>query len=203
MTMRNRIGFRLAAITTGLFLLSPAFQCYAGDEAPEARLAADAQIIVKRFGSMLKPRLLEAMASGGPGHAVDVCAIEAPKIAADLGQETGWIVKRVSLKPRNLANASADAFEARILRKFDQRQQAGESPATISHAEMINGQFRFMKAQGTEALGLSCHGESVTPSVLKVIAEHYPEDVATGYSLGQVRGAFSLTKKPGVEKNTD
>jgi hypothetical protein len=35
----------------------------------------------------------------------------------------------------------------------------------------------------------------VKPEVLAVIRKHYPEDQATGFKLGQLRGAFTL-KKP-------
>jgi len=51
-----------------------------------------------------------------------------------------------------------------------------------------------MKAQSVEAICLNCHGKSVAPGVKNIITQLYPEDVAMGYSLGQIRGAFSLVK---------
>jgi hypothetical protein len=41
---------------------------------------------------------------------------------------------------------------------------------------------------------LACHGKNISAQDKKKIQMHYPHDKATGYSLGQVRGAFSLSK---------
>lgn len=160
----------------------------------EPSLKAQAAAIVKQFAGTLKPKLVEAVASGGFGHAIDVCAVEAPIIAANLSDQSGWQVKRVSLKPRNSASAAADDFEQRVLTDFERRQAGGESSTTMTYSELVDGDFRFMKAQETETLCLNCHGASISAEVKAALAERYPNDLATGYSLGQIRGAFSLTK---------
>jgi hypothetical protein len=51
-----------------------------------------------------------------------------------------------------------------------------------------------MKAITTEGICLACHGKTLGPAVSKKISELYPSDHATGYSVGEVRGAFSLKK---------
>jgi len=156
-------------------------------------LSLEAKGIVKQFAGTLKPQLKQAMQAGGPTHAISVCAEQAPKISAKLSTETGWQINRVSLKTRNPA-AQPDDWEQRILQQFAQRQQAGAPVAPMKHAEAIDGQFRFMKAQGVEAVCLACHGQQLAPAVQQALQQHYPNDQATGYSLGQVRGAISLTK---------
>ncbi|MEM7016308.1 MAG: DUF3365 domain-containing protein [Pseudomonadota bacterium] len=160
----------------------------------EAVLKAEAVKIVKTFGGMLKPRLQEAIQTGGLAHAINVCSVEAPNIAEKLSKETGWQVKRVSLKPRNKSSAVPDDFEKKILEQFNAQQSKGEAPAAVEHAEILNQQFRYMKAQVVEGLCLNCHGSSLSPEVIKALGKHYPKDVATGYSLGEIRGAFSLVK---------
>lgn len=157
-------------------------------------LRSEAENIVKRFSGELKPRLKSAIQSGGFERAIEVCAVEAPQIASKLSSETGWLVKRVSLKARNHHTASPDRLERRILQQFDSRQRAGENAAELSFAEMKGKNFRYMKAQPVEALCLNCHGESITPEVSATLTKYYPNDRAIGYSLGQVRGAFSLSK---------
>ena len=157
-------------------------------------LQEEAISIVKQFGGTLKPLLKEAIATGGLNHAVDICSTQAPQIATQLSKESGWSVKRVSLKPRNTLSATADFFERQVLQKFDQRQQAGELPDKMIYAETTATQFRFMKAQGVDGMCLNCHGEVISSEVQNALQRYYPDDVATGYSLGQVRGAFSLTK---------
>lgn len=162
----------------------------AAEVPPEQEARALAQAFIDR----LKPRLKQALAEGGPGHAIEVCASAAPEIADALSAESGWTVKRVSLKARNVSRALPDSWERLVLQRFDERQAAGESPADINHGERYKGQYRYLQAQGVEPICLVCHGEKVADAVQEAIAVWYPDDMATGYSLGQVRGAISLAK---------
>jgi hypothetical protein len=159
---------------------------------PAAALEQQAENIVKRFAGSLQPRLLEAIQTGGPVEAISVCATAAPEIASQLSRETGWSVKRVSLKARN-KSAEPDQWERGTLLHFESRLAAGETPAQLSQAEQIDGQFRYMKAQIVQPLCLNCHGSALDPEVARALQSHYPEDAATGYQLGEIRGAFSLS----------
>lgn len=163
------------------------------DNSVEPADVTEAKSIVKQFAGSLKPQLMQAMKEGGAEHAITVCADKAPKIAEQLSLETGWKIQRVSLKARN-PNAHPDAWEKQVLEAFDQRAKAGEKPMDMAHAEVVNGQFRFMKAQGVAPLCMNCHGDQVAGNVQKAIQQHYPNDQATGYTPGQIRGAISLTK---------
>ena len=163
-------------------------------EVDKAQLKGEAISIVKKFGGSLKPELKKAIKSGGPAHAVSVCSETAPEIAARLRNETGWYVKRVSLKPRNSQTAIPDAWEQKVLEQFDQRQASGESADKMAFAEVVDGKFRFMKAQGVEAVCLNCHAANIAPDTEAALKQNYPDDKARGYTLGQIRGAFSLAK---------
>jgi hypothetical protein len=158
-------------------------------------LKAEAITIVKQFGGSLKPQLKKALAQGGVQQAIEVCSVKAPEIANDLSLSTQWQVKRVSLQARNHRNATPNAWEKSVLEEFNQRQQKGESAKTMAKAEVVEGEFRFMKAQGTDLLCLTCHGTDLNAITKAALKNHYPKDQAIGYSLGQIRGAFSLTKK--------
>ena len=160
----------------------------------QTKLKEEAIGIVKKFGGSLKPELKKAIQAGGPAHAIAVCSDKAPEIAKNLSNETGWKVKRVSLKPRNATSAIPDAWEQKVLQAFDERQAGGESAAKMAYAEVVDGQFRFMKAQGVEAVCMNCHAAEVKPEVAAALAEKYPADKARGYTLGQIRGAFSLSR---------
>jgi hypothetical protein len=160
----------------------------------EAELTLEAESLVQQFAGTLKPQLQAAMQQGGPVHAINVCAEEAPRIARQLSDSSGWQVKRVSLKARNSGTAVPDSWEREILQQFDQRRADGELPQQLSAAAAVNGQFRFMKAQGVEPLCLTCHGETLDPQVRAALQQRYPDDRATGYREGQIRGAFSLSK---------
>ncbi|SEL57927.1 Protein of unknown function [Colwellia chukchiensis] len=156
-------------------------------------LNLQAKQLVKRFAGALKPQLMQGIQSGGLVHAINVCAQTAPRIANELSTSSGWQVKRVSLKPRN-AKAKPDDFERAVLERFNVRQANGESPVSLEYAEIIDGNYRFMKAQAVAEVCLACHGKSIPEQVKKRLSERYPADVATGYELGQIRGAISVVK---------
>ncbi len=162
-------------------------------EVNQQALKKEAIGIVKQFGGTLKPQLGKAMKTQGPVAAIKMCSETAPKIAKDLSAKTGWDVRRVSLKARN-TSATPDAWETKVLKQFDQRQAAGESAKKMAYAEVVNGQFRFMKAQGVEPVCLTCHASKIAAPIESTLKDLYPHDKARGYTLGQIRGAFSLTK---------
>lgn len=145
-----------------------------------------------RFVSTLQPTLQQAMSEGGPVRAIAVCSEQAPQIAANLAQESGWSVTRVSLQPRNVSSASPDDWERSVLQQFDQRQRTGEAGAELRASEVVGGEFRYMQAQPTGPLCLTCHGQNISEEVRSALAERYPNDQATGYEAGEIRGAISL-----------
>lgn len=181
----------LAAAT---FLITPliTLPAHAGDDAMlgEARKVA----------TMLPPKLLAALqeeiGKSGPEGAILVCKDMAPKMAGEISRETGWKIKRVSLKPRNEARAIPDAWEKAALEDFDKRAAAGEPPAQLEKGEKVGNEYRYVKALPVQPLCLSCHGptDQLSPAVKAALGEHYPNDRATGYSVGQIRGAISVRK---------
>ncbi len=160
----------------------------------QAALEEQARELVGQFVGTLKPQLQQAMAEGGPARAIEVCAEVAPGIADALSARSGWVVKRVSLKARNASRATPDAWEIAVLEEFDRRQAAGEPPAQIHFGAVVNGHYRYLQAQGVEGLCLTCHGETLSPPVSETLKLYYPDDQATGYRPGLVRGAISLSK---------
>jgi hypothetical protein len=174
-------------------LAAVAFTARAQDPPADPR-EAEARALAAAFVGQLKPRLEQALAEGGPGHAIEVCASAAPAIADALSAGSGWSVKRVSLKSRNASRAQPDDWERGVLEQFDRRQAGGEAPAGIRHAETVRGRYRYLQAQGVEPVCLVCHGENLSGPVREALALWYPDDAATGYTLGQVRGAISLSQ---------
>lgn len=172
-------------------LLAFALANQATAEPTAAEFKTEAATLAKRFAQTLKPQLQQALAEGGPVAAIEVCSQKAPEIAHQLSAESGWQVKRVSLKPRNPA-AEPEAWQRQVLLSFDERAAAGEDPQSLSHIDETESQLRFMKAQGVAPLCLTCHGSQLTPEVKTALDEHYPNDSARDYQLGQIRGAISI-----------
>ncbi|MDP1930236.1 MAG: DUF3365 domain-containing protein [Gammaproteobacteria bacterium] len=158
------------------------------------QLVAEAAAITQRFVGTLLPTLQLAIASGGPVHAIEVCAVQAPQIAQQFSEDTGWNVRRVSLKTRNSSAATPDAWEVMALNMFDERQRGGQAGADINVAEIVGREFRYMQAQPAAPLCLTCHGNDIAPDVRSVLEQRYPDDMATGYFNGQIRGAITLRK---------
>lgn len=172
-----------------------------GHKAEMKKRAAESKQVVQSFFKELKGELGKAMKSGGPINAIEVCNKVAPNIAAAKSEETGWEVGRTSLKTRNPNNAP-DEWETMVLKKFEERAAAGESPAKMAHFEVVEQDgkkaFRFMKAIGMPPLNkmpcLKCHGENIDPKVAAKLDELYPNDQARGYKPGMIRGAFTITQ---------
>jgi len=161
---------------------------------------ADARKVASSVPSKLLAVLNEEMAKGGPEGAIAVCRDKAPELAKAASAESGWAIRRVSLKNRN-PKAVPDAWERAALEDFDRRAAGGESPATIEKAEVVvvDGKetYRYMKALPVQPLCVTCHGpaEQLSPALKEKLKALYPDDKGVGYSPGQIRGAITL-KRP-------
>ena len=155
---------------------------------------ATASDLILRLGAVLK----KEMAAGGPENAIVVCRDIAPGLAGELSRKTGARVSRVSLKTRNPLLGQPDAWEQGVLAEFDQQAAHGAKPETLERSEFVTEPqgrfFRYMKAIPVQPLCLSCHGttDSIPDTVKTRLATDYPHDRATGYVLGQIRGAVTI-----------
>ena len=152
---------------------------------------------VKAYAQTLQGALKAALADGGPSAAIPVCNVEAPAIGQELSEPAGWSVGRTSYKLRNADNAP-DRWEVGGLEAFLKQAVAGEDLKTMEHAEVVeqDGQttYRYMKAIPVGQVCLACHGSEIDPAVKAQIDSFYPNDRATGYALGELRGAFTVSR---------
>jgi hypothetical protein len=143
----------------------------------------------------------EAVAEKGVAGAIPVCKEQAPELIKAKRKETGWDIRRVSLKTRNAERGTPDLWEVRQLADFNIRAANGEKIDTMEKSEIvsIDGKqvFRYMKALPVGDVCLKCHGavDGMDGSLKAKLAESYPHDQATGYSKGQIRGALTV-KRP-------
>ena len=160
----------------------------------EAQIAA-CRNACQRLGSGLMAALGQALKEGGPAKAIGVCRDKAPALAAEISEEEGLAVRRTSLRVRNPANAP-DAWEREVLDGFQKRLLNGEGGSTLEFSEItaVEGQptVRYMKAILVAEPCLGCHGETLEADVAAAIARAYPQDRATGFKAGELRGAFSV-----------
>lgn len=155
------------------------------------------KIVAEAFGK-LSGALSEAITSGGAAGALPVCSERAPRIASEVGEANGVLLRRASDRPRNRKNA-ADAVENAALEEFSlalAREEA-PTPQVITNAD---GSTSFLSPILIgSALCLQCHGmpgEDIAPATSEAIARLYPEDKAKGYRLGELRGLWHVTFPP-------
>lgn len=167
----------------------------AADTPGEPGWVEQSRQLTQQLGGQLKGELTQAIAAGGPVAAINVCYLRAPEIAAGLSQSSGARVGRTALRVRNPSNAP-DPLERTVLEQFAADLGSGpidrplEAVFEIRRGDAV--ERRYMRAIPTDALCLTCHGKALAPELASAIARDYPADQATGFELGQLRGAFSV-----------
>lgn len=165
-----------------------------------SKAEADARAAAAAFQLELQSKLATAMGRGGPALAIETCRTGAPAIAARLSRTSGWQVKRVGTRVRNAATGAPDEWEQRQLAEFARRLADGETPATLTTFAVLGASAgtteRYAQAIVVAPQCLVCHGDpSAQPVDLRTaLAAAYPDDAATGYRAGDLRGAFSLQR---------
>jgi len=157
--------------------------------------------VAKALAMQLGGRLKAELSTNGPESAVSVCKEIAPQIGASLSKQTGWEVGRVGTRVRNVKTGTPDAWEAKALATFSERMKQGEKPDTMELAEVVtepSGKYlRYAKAMAVQPMCLTCHGpvEAIPEGVRARLQAEYPMDKATGYKVGELRGAI-VVKRP-------
>jgi len=193
---------RLLAVTVmvGLLLAGCGSEKKADDTAAtysDDQLVAQAsQKLIGEFGRELKSELMTAMKAGGAVNALEVCKVRAPEIAAAHTAGGVWSIARVTDRYRNLDNKATEA-QMTILARFADTTQPGNTFAQWKVDSLGDSSYCFYQAIRTGDLCLNCHGpvDKLAPGVKEKLAELYPDDLATGYASGDLRGMFVVTMK--------
>jgi cytochrome c553 len=166
--------------------------------ASEKQMINDSKLSIKRYASVLKHTLKREMNKGSAVNAISACHSGTDAINRQLTAQSGWKIARTSLKIRNPNNAP-DAWEKQVLLNFEKSKSRGATVKQLQYSEIIkqgkHTVFRYMQAIPVSGNCLSCHGEKLTSSVQAKLKQLYPQDNATGYKVGDIRGAFSITRK--------
>ncbi|GIX38905.1 MAG: cytochrome c [Silanimonas sp.] len=180
--MKRRALFLLAALSGAQgFASLPTTTPAAGETAAQAADAA------KAFSAALRRALGSAMAEGGPAAAVAVCHDEAPRIAARVSAEHGVRLGRVGVRSRNPANR-LEGWQKALLQEWQARPPAGPPSQWAPVVQHEGGTLRWARAIETEGLCLVCHGPQLEPRLEASIRARYPDDPATGFEAGSLRG---------------
>ncbi|MCP4809406.1 MAG: DUF3365 domain-containing protein [Proteobacteria bacterium] len=149
------------------------------DSKAEAKALADANGLLSELGQSFRSRLSEELKARGPVAAVEVCSTEAQALTAALSASSGGSVGRSSSKLRNPANEGPDWVRAWL---------ADADASTAGLSEVVDGRARVLKPITIEPACLTCHGTEIGAEVQTILGERYPDDAATGYAVGDLRG---------------
>ncbi len=157
------------------------------------QLVEEARGLVKQFGGSLKSALQAAIKEGGLTNGIGVCKTIAPEIAAK-NSDAHWTISRTSLKVRNPNNAATEWQKLQLEAMARQPVKDGK-PVEVWQVSEAKGEpgFKYMSAIPTQQMCLGCHGKNIEPDVQAKLDELYPEDQATGFSEGDLRGAFVIS----------
>ncbi len=163
--------------------------CFSATADSEFRLT-ESRELVQALGMQLQTALQTALAHGGPIEAVHVCRDRAPQIAAELSKQSGARVSRISRRFRNPDNA-ASPWQVNVLEQYELEMAENNSlPESIEYSP--DG-VHYMKAIQIKPLCTVCHGTNIADELRTTIEKTYPNDLATGYKLNDLRGAFIVS----------
>ena len=151
---------------------------------------AKAQGALDRLQEGLLARLKEELGKGGAVGAVTVCRDEAQLITAAVASETGVTVGRTSHRLRNAGNTAPSWVRPYV-------QRAETEPTHEPLAFDLGDRVGVLRPLFVAEPCLQCHGptDGIDPEVRSILSTAYPEERATGFLPGQLRG-FAWAEAP-------
>jgi hypothetical protein len=170
--------------------------------APPAALSAEVRNAAVQSGkaiaaetfSLLSSNLQSAIQSGGVSNALPFCSLAASPLTAGMAGKHGVSLRRVTHKPRNPAGR-ANATERAIVNQFAAALTGTNPPPPLVTNFTASTVTFFAPIVLNNELCLKCHGapgQDISPENVAVIQGLYPQDEATGFKLGDLRGAWRI-----------
>lgn len=135
----------------------------------------------------MKTELKQALMAGmqkGPTNAISVCKVQAPAIEASLSVE-GVKLGRTSHRLRNPDNRAPE-WVNEVLQAY-LSENSNRQPHVVP---LANDREGYVEPITIKPICLACHGKSLAPDVATQINRMYPEDEATGFEIGDLRGVY-------------
>jgi hypothetical protein len=211
--MMKKLNFALLSLVAVSFLMlsgcrptsAESTETHTDVEMQEAAILSHHQALGDSLVQLAQAELLrnvsQAMAEGGAPNAIDFCNIHAGGIVAKLAEEWNCTLRRTSLQYRN-PEARPNEAEENLLNWYAGLPK-GEWTSTVWREE--NLVHYASPIQMAMPACLQCHGipgSDISEGTMAVILENYPEDKATGYQAGDLRGMWHLTFDPEMHKST-
>jgi hypothetical protein len=150
--------------------------------------------ITKQVTAVFMGKISEKYAEGGYKAAAEFCSMKAYPLTDSLANEYKIFLKRVSNKNRNPDNVPSN-LEKQVLEAYEY---------SIEQGDEIGANVQFMRSGDSilynkpiripSELCLNCHGSpgQISEEVQAILKKEYPNDKATDYKVGDLRGMWSL-----------
>lgn len=148
--------------------------------------------IAQSTKKVLGKNLMGKMQNEGPVAALKFCNEKAFPLTDSMSTVHKAKIKRVSDKPRNPLNR-ADTQELEHIAYFKEkiREKKEYEPIVTENDGITNVYYPIV----TNDMCLKCHGQpdvDISKEVVSILKERYPKDAATGYTVNEVRGIWTI-----------
>ena len=185
-------------ITFFSILLSTIISCKQKDNSLSAEesstYAKIGQNVIKTTASTMVGQVKGQMKKGGVKEAVPYCNKNASSILKAISKDYHVIIKRTTNKLRNPDN-HPDSRESEILNRFLKLKEEHKHIEPVTERGN-DGKIHHYAPIFIQKKCLTCHGQKgkeLTEQTDSIIRSFYPEDQATGYQEGDLRGIWSIT----------
>ena len=176
-------GFRADVLILSLAVAASLAACATHTQVSESDMARAAGAL-KPLKRELRSALIGALKEGGAERAIEVCQLRAPEIAR-LTSTGGAVLGRTSHRVRNPENAP-EAWMSVFLEEYLANPDDDEPRAV----RLASGDIGYVEPIRMKGICLQCHGDRIKPGVKARLQALYPEDQATGFEKGELRGMF-------------
>jgi hypothetical protein len=141
---------------------------------------------IKKISKKMKPMLQSVLKQDPTGASgIAICSAMSKSMEENQKNSNEKVkVRRASLKYRN-ANNSPDKIDTDVLNKIKESKNF-KMPLVVK----TSVGHRVYKPIAIKKPCLSCHGTNINKDTAKEITKLYPNDNATGYEIGQLRGVM-------------
>ncbi len=162
-------------------------------ETEQAKYINQGNSIMQQSFQALSAELSSALQEGGIRYAAGYCHLNASPLIDSLSILQNAKISRTSMKFRNPTNRP-DRLDIIVLEQY--RIQLADSITLQPHLEIEGENIVFYAPIVIKnPMCLLCHGEpgkTMDPEDYNFIKSRYPEDMATGYQLGDLRGVWKI-----------
>jgi hypothetical protein len=133
---------------------------------------------------------MQAIQTQGFEGAISFCQEKAYPVTAAFADSVS--LRRTALRHRNPAN-EPDSLEREVLALIQSKMDAALEPTPL--VVRTTGEAHYFKAIILQPMCVNCHGipnKEIQPSTMSRINALYPQDQATGFKPGDLRGVWHI-----------